>query len=165
MYRSVNDFIKEWNYEAEATLKLFNALTEESLNKKFHEDVRTTAFLGWHITTSIAEMLNRTGLEVNGPTENDAKGTVEELIKAYKTASQSASQQVQDNWKNEDLDILVEMYGEQWPKGQVLSVLMMHQAHHRGQLSVVMRLAGLKVPGIYGPSKEEWVGFGMEPQE
>jgi len=28
-----------------------------------------------------------------------------------------------------------------------------------------MRQAGLKVPGIYGPSKEEWETYGMPVQE
>jgi hypothetical protein len=28
-----------------------------------------------------------------------------------------------------------------------------------------MRLQGLMVPGIYGPSKEEWTKYGMEPHE
>ncbi|MBK7956896.1 MAG: hypothetical protein IPK03_01545 [Bacteroidetes bacterium] len=27
----------------------------------------------------------------------------------------------------------------------------------------MMRQAGLKVPGMYGPSKEEWEKMGMEP--
>jgi uncharacterized damage-inducible protein DinB len=40
--------------------------------------------------------------------------------------------------------------------------LIQHQAHHRGQMTVLMRQAGLPVPGIYGPSKEEWANFGME---
>ena len=30
---------------------------------------------------------------------------------------------------------------------------------------VLMRQAGLGVPGIYGPSKEEWATMGMPPQE
>ena len=48
------------------------------------------------------------------------------------------------------------MYGETWKKGFALWVTVAHQAHHRGQLTVLMRMAGLKVPGIYGPAKEEW---------
>jgi len=43
--------------------------------------------------------------------------------------------------------------------------LNLHQAHHRGQMTVLMRQAGMKVPGVYGPSKEEWSAFGMEPME
>lgn len=52
-----------------------------------------------------------------------------------------------------------------WSRGKTLGVLITHQIHHRAQLTIVMRLAGLKVPGVYGPAKEEWVGYGMEPQE
>ncbi len=29
-------------------------------------------------------------------------------------------------------------------------------------MTVLMRQAGLTVPGIYGPSKEEWANLGME---
>ena len=50
------------------------------------------------------------------------------------------------------------MYGEKWRERKTLGVLVTHQIHHRAQLTVVMRLAGLKVPGVYGPAKEEWAG-------
>jgi len=57
------------------------------------------------------------------------------------------------------------MYGEMWNRGTTLGVIITHQIHHRAQLTVVMRLLGLKVPGIYGPAKEEWKNFGMTTQE
>ena len=41
-----------------------------------------------------------------------------------------------------------------------LFYLIAHQTHHRGQMTVLMRQAGLRVPGIYGPAKEEWAAFG-----
>jgi uncharacterized damage-inducible protein DinB len=59
----------------------------------------------------------------------------------------------------------VEMYAERWRKGQVLSVLIRHQCHHRGQMTVLMRQAGLRVPGVSGPSREEWATWGMQPME
>ncbi|MBE0644676.1 MAG: hypothetical protein IH600_11400 [Bacteroidetes bacterium] len=31
------------------------------------------------------------------------------------------------------------------------------------QLTVLMRQAGLLVPGIYGPSREEWSTYGLPP--
>ena len=30
-------------------------------------------------------------------------------------------------------------------------------------MTVLMRQAGLKVPGVYGPAREEWAEFGMQP--
>ena len=33
--------------------------------------------------------------------------------------------------------------------------LLHHLIHHRGQLTLMSRLAGGKVPGLYGPTREE----------
>jgi uncharacterized damage-inducible protein DinB len=33
--------------------------------------------------------------------------------------------------------------------------MLMHLIHHRGQLSLICRLAGGTPPGIYGPNREE----------
>lgn len=42
------------------------------------------------------------------------------------------------------------------PKAGVLRTVMMnHMIHHRGQLSVYLRLTGTPVPSIYGPSADE----------
>jgi uncharacterized damage-inducible protein DinB len=41
------------------------------------------------------------------------------------------------------------------PKGQFAWFLLCDQIHHRGQLSVYLRLAEGKVPSIYGPSADE----------
>jgi uncharacterized damage-inducible protein DinB len=46
-----------------------------------------------------------------------------------------------------------------------LQALISHEIHHRGQMTVLMRQAGLKVPGIYGPAREEWAAYGMPAQE
>lgn len=52
-----------------------------------------------------------------------------------------------------------------WRRGSTLGRLLVHQTHHRGQMTVLMRQAGLTVPGVYGPAREEWAAFGMPPQE
>ena len=41
------------------------------------------------------------------------------------------------------------------PVGSILWLMLMDQVHHRGQLSVYIRMAGGKVPSIYGPSADE----------
>ena len=41
------------------------------------------------------------------------------------------------------------------PKMEFLWIMLLDQIHHRGQLSVYLRLAGGKVPSIYGPSADE----------
>ncbi len=41
------------------------------------------------------------------------------------------------------------------PRHVVIADTFTHLAHHRGQLSVYLRLAGAKVPSMYGPSADE----------
>lgn len=42
-----------------------------------------------------------------------------------------------------------------WDKLQFAWFMLCDQIHHRGQLSVYLRMVGAKVPSIYGPSKDE----------
>jgi uncharacterized damage-inducible protein DinB len=42
------------------------------------------------------------------------------------------------------------------PKAVVLRTFVMnHMIHHRGQLAAFYRIAGVPVPSLYGPSKDE----------
>ena len=41
------------------------------------------------------------------------------------------------------------------PISQVMWLMLMDSIHHRGQLSIYIRMAGGKVPSIYGPSADE----------
>jgi uncharacterized damage-inducible protein DinB len=43
----------------------------------------------------------------------------------------------------------------QVPKGDIVRFMLNDHIHHRGQLSVYLRMSGNKVPSIYGPSKDE----------
>ena len=37
----------------------------------------------------------------------------------------------------------------------VRSIMLNHSVHHRGQLSVYLRLLDVPIPGMYGPSADE----------
>ena len=91
----------------------------------------------------------------------DPPATMAEIKSAYEKANTSFLAGLK-SWKDESLSDEVDMYGQKWTKGQSLFVLMTHQIHHRGEMFVLMRQAGLVPPGIYGPTKEGWAAFGME---
>lgn len=166
MIRKIEDFLSEWKYESESTRKLFSLITNEVLHKKNHEHVRSIAFLAWHITITISEMMNKAGIPVSGPDEHSKPpATIEEIISAYEQSSASLVKELPKTWTDANLTEDKEMYGDTWKKGTVLSVLIKHQAHHRGQLTVLMRQAGLSVCGIYGPTKEEWAAWNMAAAE
>ncbi len=166
MYNKVTEFIKDWKYESESTLKVFENLTDDSLDFKPNKDVRSPGRLAWHIVTTLGEMVHRTGLKFDAtPEDTPLPSTVNEFTDEYKRSSEGMLNAVEKEWNDESLLEEVKLYGQNWKKGKVLSVLVNHQTHHRGQLTIVMRLAGLKVPGVYGPAKEEWANIGMEAQE
>ena len=87
------------------------------------------------------------------------------ISEEYSKSAASLKDAVVKGWNDESLKEEINMYGQTWTKGQTLSTLLVHQMHHRGQMTVLMRQAGLKVPGIYGPAYEEWESMGMPPQE
>ncbi len=164
MYRTINEFTSNWQHESTSTQKLLYTLTDASLKQKVTDEDRTIARLSWHITTSLHEMISRTGLSFKAA-EHDSviPTTARQIAEGYHQASESMIKAIKDNWTDETLTVVNDMYGEQWANGLTLAILVSHQIHHRGQLTVLMRQAGLKVPGIYGPSREEWASFGMEP--
>ncbi|MHC1738359.1 MAG: DinB family protein [Ignavibacteriaceae bacterium] len=164
MFRKIEDFKKAWTYETEATLKMLAALTDESLKTKVYPEGRDLGFIAWHITVSLSEMANKTGLSVPGPDENsDRPESAKAIHDEFKASAEGLLKEVSEKWKDEDLLTKVNMYGEEWENGNTLYILITHQAHHRGQMTVLMRQAGLTFPGVYGPSKEEWVNYGAPP--
>jgi uncharacterized damage-inducible protein DinB len=164
MIRRVSDFLEDWAYEREATLKILHRLTDASLGRKVCDEGRTMGYLAWHLVLSMGEMMRRTGLSLGGPPEDSpAPASALAIAEAYEAVSEALEQGIQSTWTDEILEKEDEMYGERWKRGKTLGVLILHQAHHRAQLTVLMRQAGLKVPGVYGPSREEWQSFGLQP--
>ena len=162
MLRTIEDFQKDWKYETEATVKVLRTLTDDSLSQRVCDGGRELGLLAWHLTLTVGEMLGHAGLKIDAPAQTDTCPTQAAIIaEAYEEAAKSVGEEVSANWTDETLLQTDNMYGDTWARGLTLFLLITHQAHHRGQMTVLMRQAGLKVPGIYGPSKEEWEEHGM----
>jgi uncharacterized damage-inducible protein DinB len=162
MFRKISDFEEIWTYETEQTVKLFSLLTDESLSVKVTEDGRELGFLAWHVTQTLEEMLKLVGLLVNAPSpETPCPKTAADIVEAFELGAKSVLEEIKSNWTDETLLEEDNMYGETWSRGKTLYYLAAHQNHHRGQITVLMRQAGLKMIGIYGPAKEEWAEMGM----
>jgi uncharacterized damage-inducible protein DinB len=166
MFRTIKDFEKSFKYEADGTLKLLRALTDASLPQHVVPEGRTLGRLAWHLVQSQVDMLNKAGLTVEGPDWDAAiPPHAAQIVSAYEHTWQSALSEVTKKWNDEALLEEHDIYGEMWPNGLTLEALLRHEAHHRGQMTVLMRQAGLAVPGIYGPAREEWAAFGMPAME
>jgi len=164
MFTKLSHFEHAWQFESAGTLKMLRALTDASLAQAVAPQGRTLGRLAWHVTTSLPEMMARTGLKLAGPGEHDPPpATAAAIAAAYEAAAASLVPAIRASWTDETLQLSDDMYGDTWKRGLTLTILISHQAHHRGQMTVLMRQAGLTVPGIYGPAREEWAGMGLEP--
>jgi uncharacterized damage-inducible protein DinB len=164
MIHTVLDFTSLWSPELEATQKLLKHLNNKSLSQAVGDNDRTLGRLAWHMVTTISEMMSRTGLKIAGPKPDaPVPATAKEIFDAYNLAAISLLDRVKANWKDETLQVEDEMYGEKWKRAATLQALILHQVHHRGQMTVLMRQAGLEIPGIYGPARQEWAQWGMKP--
>lgn len=163
MFHSLAEFFPVWEYESQVTYTMFSGLTDASLDHIAYPGGRTIGRLAWHIAQTLPEMMARTGLRVTGVGEHDPVPSNAAMIAdGYRDASASLVAQMNAHWTDATLTEIDAMYGEQWPRARTLDVLIRHQAHHRGQLTILMRQAGLPVCGVYGPTREEWVSFGMD---
>jgi uncharacterized damage-inducible protein DinB len=164
MYRRLDDFLEQWLQLTAGTQKMLDALTDESLTQPVANDHRTLGRIAWHLAQTIPEMLSKTGLSPEGPAEDaPVPAVATEIAAAYRAASASLAEQVRTHWTDDTLEVEDDMYGSKWKRGFTLTALVEHEVHHDGQMSVLMRQAGLRPPGIYGPAKEDWTKMGMEP--
>jgi uncharacterized damage-inducible protein DinB len=162
MYRRIEDFQKEWKSQQGYTVKTFSTITEETKGIKISDHVRSLERLAWHITQTLTEMGSHAGLfEQNVLGDLPIPATFAEIIGTYQQYAELFGKAVTSKWTDSSLEDNLDMYGQQWTRGQLLSIVIGHESHHRSQMSVIMRMVGLPVPGIYGPSKEEWESMGM----
>lgn len=164
MIRKMDDFYTRLKNEAEGTRKILSSLSDESLDVSIAKGHRSLGGIAWHIIATYPEMMNSTGLSLGSVDyKSMPPSTVAEIVTAFDTVISEFTAALKSQWTDETLEIVDEMYGMKWPRGLTLGILLDHEVHHRGQMTVLMRKAGLTVPGIYGPAQEEWEKSGMQP--
>ena len=156
-------FIGELQHEAATTRKVLERIPTEVFDWKPHEKSMSMRQLAGHV----ADMFAWYQPTLEADELDFAKGYVEpkptdteELVAMFDKNVAAAIESLQktedatfmQNWKLRNGE---QIYFEM-PKVAVLrSFVMNHIVHHRGQLSVYLRLNDIPVPGIYGPSADE----------
>lgn len=162
MIRTIADFEAIWKNESEITAGVLAAVTDASLAQRVTPNDRTLRDMAWHIVATIAEMMGRTGLAIEGlDADAPAPASAEAIRDAYVRVASSLLERLRRTWTDETLTVEDDMYGERWPRGATLLALVVHQTHHRGAMTVLMRQAGLVVPNIYGPNREQSESMGL----
>lgn len=169
MFRRVEDFKTIWQQEVEKTLAVLSTIPDAAAHQAVDAQHRDLRRLAWHLVETVLELPQNLGLKVQGPVELNSDGfiatppppTMAEITSTYQAVSSSLLDHL-GSWSNTELGRNFSLYGETWTGAFALYVLVSHQTHHRGQMTVLMRQAGLRVPGLYGPTKEGWAESGLE---
>ncbi|MEH7128050.1 DinB family protein [Neobacillus drentensis] len=163
VYTSIAEFTMDWNQEAASTQKVLDVLTDGSLQQAVSPDDRTLGRIAWHVVTSTPEMLNEFGITVENVESSSAvPSSAKQIADTFRKVSADTIDAVKQQWTDASLKEMKNVFGMDMPKAVTLDLLIKHIIHHRGQMTVLMRQAGLNVPGVYGPSRDEWSQMGME---
>ncbi len=153
-------FLHTWEREFPITLKVLKAFPPGKGDFKPHERSQSARQLAWifvQAQVAIDQVLKGTfKLPLQFP---DVPQKWEEILATYEKLHNSLMILLR---KASDADLNKPMTfflgpgktGE-IPKMQFLWIMLSDNIHHRGQLSVYIRMAGGKVPSIYGPSADE----------
>ncbi|MFJ9385606.1 DinB family protein [Peribacillus sp. NPDC101481] len=163
MYCTISDFIKEWNKEAILTQNVLDSLTDDSLEQQVYPEGRTLGRIAWHFTTNIPDYLAHFGLKMDRiESSENVPSSAQEIAITFKNVSSHAAKIIEQQWTDASLEQIQEAFGRQETNASILMGLIKHIVHHRGQVTVLMRQAGIKPYGVYGPPKEDWIHLGVE---
>ncbi len=150
------DYMNERRREYQTTLRVLQAYPEDQRHLKPAEKSRSAAEL---VRTFVIEERILTSL-VNSGVADPSIWTIEmpnsmtqgiELWRETATTNDGLLAKLPaENWGR-----VVNFYGLQIPLLQACWFELFDHIHHRGQFSVYLRLAGAKVPSIYGPTADE----------
>jgi uncharacterized damage-inducible protein DinB len=89
------------------------------------------------------------------PPNSERPRTVESLAAGYERVHREAVDRMR-KLAPEDLDRTIVLFTTPMTVREILwESMIAHGIHHRGQLSLMCRLAGGQAPGLYGPNREE----------
>lgn len=155
MYQSKEDFLNAYRQEGNLTLACLKELNDESLEQAVSDKDRTLGDIAWHLTTSVGGFGKLAGLDFEGVQfDSEQPDTAKEIQDAYQQVFENTLKAYEASLTDDNFKEEVDFFGRPMPKNQFVYTFITHQIHHRGQMTVLMRQADLRVPSIYGPSRD-----------
>ena len=163
----INEFLlAEMNREVERSRRALEQVPEGKYDWKPHEKSMIFGYLSDMVATIpvwIAAIVSQDSLDV-APAEGSSmkpepKKTAAALVaaldesaaKAREALGKTTDEHLATGWQLKARGHVV----QQAPRHEFVADTLNHWAHHRGQMTVYLRLMGAKVPSIYGPSADD----------
>jgi uncharacterized damage-inducible protein DinB len=152
-------FRKVWDMESQLTMRLLEALPPDQYDFRPDKGGRSLGELAWHL----AEIEGYISLGITkgavtfqeAPPNMQRPREVKQLAPGYKRVHDEAVARLSDI-TDEQFDKQIPFADRQMTvRDMLFGAILMHLVHHRGQLSLMCRMAGGTAPGIYGPNRED----------
>ena len=153
-----NATVDTWNYEHGLSTKVMRAVPAAKLDMRPHEKSKSMRELAWHLAEAERFFVVQ-GLGVQVPGDNPVPketppATPSAMADAFDRSHAALSAAIAKSdpaWFAE----VVPFFQMKMTRAAILDLMIRHEVHHRGQLTVYLRLAGAKVPSTYGGSADE----------
>jgi uncharacterized damage-inducible protein DinB len=160
----IESMLNEFREEAETTRRVLQRVPENKLSWKPHPKSMSLGQLAWHVATTpgnVSRLAQQDGFDASQANfEPSMPKSLEEVLTAYEQSVSEVEkflrnvtdEQAQGKWclKFKDKEIFTK------PRISIMRTIMLnHWYHHRGQLSVYLRLLDIPIPVIYGRSADE----------
>jgi uncharacterized damage-inducible protein DinB len=149
--RLVDSILMEIDQEAQTTKRILDRIPEDKLTWKPHPKSYSLGQLALHIASvpgNVAALAVPDTKEASNFSQPQPKSleSAKDMLKKMDDARLTSTWTLTKNGK-----VLMSV-----PRiGFIRSILLNHNYHHRGQLSVYLRMLDVPVPSIYGPSADE----------
>jgi uncharacterized damage-inducible protein DinB len=161
---NLDSMLAEFRAEAATTKRVLDRVPADKLGWKPHEKSMSLGQLALHIATVPAGICRITEADVFDVSQASfappAPQTMDEVHAAFDATVRTVEETLAGCSQGNAQASWHLMFGDRelmnMPRAQVWRSLMLnHWYHHRGQLSVYLRLLDVPVPSIYGPSADE----------
>ena len=143
--------------EHKTTLRVLKAVPGDKLSFKPHEKSWPAGELAWHIAYAPYGLANIIAVsKLDGYQQPATPTSLDEIVKGAEEYFEK-TRELLPRLTPQQLGASIPLpNGKTFPAhGLLWNGVVLHTIHHRGQLSVYIRLMGGKVPSIYGPSGDE----------
>lgn len=156
--------LRELEVESHSTIRLLECVPADKLDWTPHAKSMTLGQLAWHVATipeRAAIFLKNGTFDVANARPQEARpGTPADIVAAFRQNLANIQQMLgamDDEAMKEPFSLLRNGQPMQtFPKAAMLrSIFLNHTYHHRGQLSVYLRLLDIPLPATYGSSADE----------
>lgn len=157
-------FLPEFDSEMAATRRLLERIPADRLAWKPHPKSRSLGELATHLTETARWGLRSEAASFQvGSEKAPALNTAAEFLARFDqnvSQSRAAIARKSDAQMAEEFKVLRangELFFAQTRTSVVRRLLLNHLIHHRGQLTVYLRLNEVPLPSVYGPTADESV--------